>query len=167
LHDVASSMSKTVKVKEGKPEFESNRYIRNKELTAFKTKLVSKMTEINENYTKKDLKSSHIFTPICKGVKKLSKSEADRKVVLIYSDMLENSELANFHSGKIKYESLKSNFDKACGIEDMADYEVYIVHPVDKNNDTKIRKAEELWGKYLQDKGLDSDNFHFDTSIEL
>lgn len=167
LHDVGSATSKTVKLKEGKSELEGNRHIRNKEIDAFKGKLLSKMNETNSNFTNKELKSSHIFTPICKGVKKMSKSDADKKVILIYSDMLENSELANFHSSQIKYESLKSNFDQACGIEDMSDYEVYIVHPVDKHNDKKIRKAENLWGKYLQDKGLDADNFHFDTSIEL
>ena len=167
LHDVSAGLSKTVKLKEGKSQFEGNKYLRKKEVDAFRTKLTDKMLEINESYTGKELNSSHIFTPICKGIKKLNKSDADRKIILIYSDMLENSELANFHSKNISFDTLKSDFDGACGMDDASDIELYIVHPVDKKNDQKIQKAADLWAKYLLDKGLDEDAFHFDTGIDM
>ena len=167
LHDIGSSLSKTVKLKEGKSKMEGNRYIRQKEVDKFKTQLLEKTTTINDSYTGKALKSSHIFSPLCKGVHKINNSNADRKVIVIYSDMLENSDLGNFHSGKLKYEDLKKNFDGFCEFEDLSDCEVYIVHPIDKRNDNKIHTAEEFWSKYMMDKGLDSDMWHFDTSIDI
>lgn len=167
LHDIASSVSKTVKLKKGKSKLEGNRYIRQKELDEFKTQLVNKTTEINSSFTGKALNSSHIFNPLCKGIHKINNSNADRKVIVIYSDMLENSELANFHSSKLKYENLKSNFDSSCEFEDLSDCEVYIIHPIDKRNDVKIRTAENFWSKYMMEKGLDSDMWHFDTSIDI
>lgn len=167
LHDVSAGMSKTVKLKEGKSSFEGNKFLRKKEVEEFKTKLLDKMVEVNSSYTGKELNNSYIFTPLCKGVKKLNKSDANRKVILVYSDMLENSDIANFHSKSMKYESLKASFDKACGIDDASDIEFYIVHPVDKKNDHKIQKAADLWTKYLIEKGVDEDAFHFDTSIDI
>ena len=167
LHDVSASVSKTVKLKKGKSKFEENRFLRIKEIDDFTEKLIDKATQVNDQFTAKELNSSHIFAPICKGVKKLNKSDADRKVILIYSDMLENSELANFHSKNLIFETLKKNFDAACDMEDTSDIEWHIVHPVDKKNDQKIQKAEDLWTKYLSEKGVDEDMFHFDTSIDL
>lgn len=167
LHDIGSSISKTIKLKKGKSKLEGNRYIRQKEVDKFKTKLINKTMEVNGNFAGKALKSSHIFNPLCKGVHKINNSNADRKVIVIYSDMLENSDLANFHSGKLSYEKLKSNFDGSCEFEDLSDCEIYIVHPIDKRNDNKIRMAENFWSKYFIEKGLDSDLWHFDTSIDI
>ena len=167
LHDISAGVSKTVKLKEGKSQLEGNKFLRKKEVDAFTAKLTDKMLDINTNFTGKELTSSHIFTPICKGVKKLNKSDADKKIILIYSDMLENSELANFHSKSITFESLKANFDKSCDMDDTSEIEFYIVHPVNKKNDQKIRKASDLWAKYLLDKGMDEDAFHFDTGIDI
>jgi len=167
LHDVSAGMSKTVKLKEGLSSFEGNKFLRDKEVKEFKTKLLDKMTEINGSFTGKDLDNSYIFSPICKGVKKLNKSDSNHKIILVYSDMLENSSIANFHNSNIKYEQLKSSFDSACGMDDASDVELYIVHPVDKKNDAKIQKAADLWAKYLIEKGLDEDAFHFDTGIDI
>lgn len=167
LHDVSSSVSKSVKLKEGLSKMEGNKYIRKKELDEFKAKLMKKAEDINTTYTGKPLKHSHIFNPLCKGIKKMSHSNADRKVIVIYSDMLENSDLANFHSKKLSYDQLKTQFDSACDLDDVSDVEIYIVHPVDKHNDKKIRMAENFWSKYLIEKGLDSEMWHFETGIDI
>ena len=167
LHDVSSSVSKSVKLKEGLSKMEGNRYIRQKELDTFKAKLIKKAEDINTAYTGKPLNHSYIFSPLCKGIKKLSHSDADRKVIVIYSDMLENSDLANFHSKKLSYDKLKTQFDSACDLDDVSDVEIYIVHPVNKTIDKKIRMAENFWSKYLNEKGMDSDMWHFETGIDI
>jgi len=91
LYDLSAARSKTVKLKEGKAEFEANKFLRQKEVDKFKTKLSTALMDINEQYTGTALNSSHLIKPICKGMQKLNKSDADKKIVLIYSDMLENS----------------------------------------------------------------------------
>jgi len=167
IYDVASSVSQSVKLKEGKSKLEGNKYLRQKELDAFKTKLVGKVESFNNMHTGKSLKASHIFQPISKGMKKMEKSDADRKVMLIYSDMLENSQLANMHGAQLNFTKVKTNFDQHWKGEDISDIEMYIVYPIDKNNDTKIRKAGEIWRQYLMEKGMDEELVHFDTSIDI
>lgn len=166
LYDVGSTPSSTVKLKEGKGKMEGNKYLRQQEVDKFKAKAIAKVAGMNEQYSGKQLKESHIFQPLSKGLKKLEKSDADRKIVLIYSDMLENSDLANFHKG-IKEEALTKSFDESFPIEDLSDFEFYVVHPINKKNDQKIQKSGEFWKSFFAKKGLDEDLFHFDTSIEI
>ena len=167
LHDIASTLSQSAKIKEGKPALEGNKYLRQKEVASFRDKLAEKLSMINGEYADQPLPNSHIYHPVCKGFRKLQDSDADRKVVLVYSDMLENSDLANFHSGKPDFEKVKDRLDKACDCGDLMDIELYVVHPIDKQNDKKIKNGWIVWQQYLQRKGLDEDNFHFDTSIDI
>ncbi len=166
LYDLTSARSKTVKLKEGKSEFESNKFLRQKDIDKFKTQLLNSLTEINEKYTGKELKSSHLIEPICKGMKKLNKSDANQKIVLIYSDMLENSSIANFH-GKSSSKDWPSRIDATCDPEDVSDLDIFVVYPVDKQNDGKITKAAEFWTDYFASKGADEETFRFDTEIDL
>ncbi|MEO1515590.1 MAG: hypothetical protein AAFV95_11270 [Bacteroidota bacterium] len=167
IHDVATAASVQVKLKEGKSALEGNKYLRKKELDEFKQQLLEKTDDLNARYTGQPLKHSHIFHPLCKGVKKLNRSDASRKLIVIYSDMLENSEVANLNGKKLNSDRLEQQFDNACGMEDLSDCEVYIVHPVDKKNDQKIRRAANFWEQYLIGKGLDVDYFHFEPSIDI
>lgn len=167
LYDVSSARSKTVKLKEGKGEFEKNVFLRKKDIDKFKTQLLQTLEEMNAQYTGKELDNSHIFEPMCKGIRKLNKSDADHKVILMYSDMLENSDIANFHSLKGGSKKWLERFDAACDPEDVSDLELFVVYPVDKKNDTKITKAADFWANYFAEKGMDDEAFHYDTGIDL
>lgn len=167
LYDLASARSKTVKLKKGKSEFEANKFLRQKEVDKFKTKLSTALLAINDTYTGKALNRSHLIEPICKGMQKLNKSTATNKVVLIYSDMLENSTIANFHGKNNNTKDWQQRIDAACDPEDVADLAIYVVYPVDKKNDGKITKAAEFWTAYFTSKGADDETFRFDTEIDL
>lgn len=167
IHDIASASGTSVNLKEGKSQFEGNKYIRKKELEDFKSKLIGAVEGFDTQYQGKSLEGSHIFQPFCKGVKKMDRSDAGNKIIVIYSDMLENSELANFHARNVKLDGMADRFSEACTLSDLSELEVYIVHPVNKSNDTKIRKASDFWQEYLVSKGLDADYYHFETSIDL
>lgn len=167
LYDVSSAKNKSVKLKAGKGEMEGNKYIRDKEVDKFKTKLLKSLEELNEENKGKSLDKSYIYTPFCKGIKKLNKSDASRKIIVLYSDMLENSDLANLHSKKRDFEKWTTNFENTCDCEDVSDLEIFVVYPVDKNNDSKIQVASDFWSDYLMKKGMDEDAFHFETTIDL
>ena len=167
LYDLSSARSKTVKLRKGKSEFETNKFLRQKEVDYFQTQLLASLTDINDTYTGKALNNSHLIYPICKGIKKLNKSDANRKIVLIYSDMLENSDIANFHSKKGNDKIWIKKIDKACDLEDVSDLEIFVVYPVDKKMDGKISKAATFWKYYFASKGADEETFHFDTGIDL
>lgn len=167
LYNLSSSKSVTVKLKEGKSKFEGNRYLRQKELKEFTTKVLDKIGKMNETYGGDELEASHIFNPLNNGFKKLLKSNADRKVVLIYSDMLENSKVANFHSNSANEKTLLANFEEVGGVDDLSEVELYIVYPIDQKNDAKIRKRLSVWEQYFVQHGIDSELFHADTGIDL
>lgn len=167
LHDISASVNQTVKIKEGKSQLEGNRYVRQKEVNQFKEKLGGKLTSLNESFKNTPLNNSHIFAPICKGFKKLQQSDTNQKIVIIYSDMLENSNVANLHRGKVDYAELAATLDETCNCGDLMDIQLYVVHPVSKPHDQLIRQSAGLWQQYFQGKGLDSKNFHFDTSIDI
>lgn len=167
LHDVSASVNQTVKIKEGKSQLEGNRYVRKKEVDQFKAKLNAKLANLNDSFQETPLKNSHIFSPVCKGFKKMQNSDADQKIVIIYSDMLENSEIANLHRSSVNFQKLQTALDKTCDCGDLMDIQLYVVHPVNKKHDQLIRQSAGLWQQYFTAKGLDGDNFHFDTSIDI
>jgi len=167
LYDLTSARSKTIKLKEGKSEFETNKFLRQKKVDQFQVKLLGALTEINDTYTGKALNKSHLIEPICKGIQKLNNSDANRKVVLIYSDMLENSNIANFHAKKGNDKIWTKKIDKACNPEDVSNLEIFVVYPVDKKTDEKISNAAKFWTDYFASKGADEETFHFETGIDL
>lgn len=167
IHDLGAARKATVKLKPGKSKMEGNRYLREQEVDAFKSKLLDKVAEMNERYGGKPLSGSQIFEPIRKGVKKLNASDANHKVMVVYSDMLENSSLANFHKTGKDHEAMMAKFEAKKGIDDLSDIEIFVVHPIDKNNDAKIQASGDFWKDYFVTKGMDEDQFHFDTGIEL
>jgi len=89
------------------------------------------------------------------------------EIILMYSDMLENSDIANFHSKKGNSKKWLERFDAACDPEDVSDLEMFVVYPVDKKNDAKITKAADFWANYFAEKGMDDEAFHYDTGIDL
>lgn len=167
LHDVSASVNQSIKIKEGKSQLEGNRYVRKKEVDQFREKLSSKLMTMNDSFKETPLKNSHIYSPTCKGFKKLQNSDADHKIVIVYSDMLENSEIANLHHSNVNFEKLQTALDNSCNCGDLFDIQLYVVHPVNKQHDQLIRQSASLWQQYFYAKGLDEDNFHFDTSIDI
>lgn len=167
LHDVSASVTQSVKIKEGKSKLEGNRYVRKKEVDQFTEKLNTKLLNLNQQFQGTPLKHSYIYTPICKGLKKMQNADSDNKIIIIYSDMLENSEVANLHRNNVNFKDLQSALTEHCDCGDLMDIQLYVVHPVNKKNDHLIRQSAGLWQQYFFGKGLDEDNFHFDTSIDI
>lgn len=109
LHDVSASVNHSVKIKEGKSQLEGNRYVRKKEVDQFKEKLHTKLAALNQSFQDTPLENSHIYSPICKGFNKMQNSDADQKIVIIYSDMLENSDVANLHRSNVDFQKLQKH----------------------------------------------------------
>lgn len=106
--------------------------------------LYSELTE-EESAVKRYTK---IFLPLCKALNQLNESKATRKIALIFSDMLENSEKFSFYNNKEidaektldKLEALyNQNFPT------LQDIEIHIVSKRNTLNDVGIDKAEKFW----------------------
>lgn len=103
---------------------------------------------------------SSIYAPMVKELNHLSESTAKRKVLVIYSDMMENSYLANFYekSTIIKLqntpEEIQQQFEKALPIGNLKGIEVNIIYQASNNEASRVFTiVSGFYKKLLEDKG--------------
>lgn len=96
----------------------------------------------------KEKRTTKIFLPVCKALNQLKESNASRKIVLIFSDMLENSDKFSFYKNKeINAEKTLDNLEAIYNqsFPALNEIEVYIVSKRNTSNDIGIDKAEKFW----------------------
>ena len=124
-----------------------------KSLKKFKTSFSKTFDEIIGKETP-EKQNTKIFLPVCKALNQLRESKSTRKVMIIFSDMLENSELFSFY--KEKSPDATATMDKleeayAITFPELKDIEVYIVSKRTTSNDIAIDKAEKFWNTVFKE----------------
>lgn len=150
---------------------ESNKYNRIDKIKAFKSSLVEIMEEIIEHNSKKKSRSK-LYQQICRELNRLTKfSNADEKVVIVYSDMLEHSDLFSFY-GKGLYDinrwmeskdrlllAYKQKLSLDCKLptadDGMGNVELYFITKRTAENDDKVNLAEKFWAALLTSQGIE------------
>lgn len=134
----------------------SNEPARDKEIKSFKSKVV----EILSSKTSIGKAHSSIYIPLTRELNILSQSKADRKIFLIYSDLMENSPAVSFYNKaafarlQANPDSLKQLFEKLQPLHQLAGIEVYLIfQPVDVSQDEAFKTVSEFYKKMLEDKG--------------
>lgn len=107
---------------------------------------------------------SEIYINLCRQVSNLSKLKADKKNLIIYSDMLENSKLFTFLNNDVSMIDFE-NAEKSCPFPDMSDIDIYIVPPVNVENKALLLKSEKQWSNFFAAKNAKS--FHFDINLNI
>jgi hypothetical protein len=109
--------------------------------------------EIDKNYSK-------IFIKLCKSLNSLQSAPAARKVLVLYSDLLENSETASFYKEDQLSEAVNNadsfynNKLKAkCTLPDLSGMEIYLNVMREAKADVRISKAEQFWTRLLESQG--------------
>jgi len=103
---------------------------------------------------------SSIYAPMVKELNHLAESEAKHKVLVIYSDMMENSYLSNFYEKSIikelqnTPEEIQQQFEKAVSIGDLKGIEIYIIYQASNNEESRVFTiVSKFYKKLLEDKG--------------
>lgn len=96
----------------------------------------------------KTKRSTKIFLPLCKALNQLNESNAARKILIIFSDMLEHSDKFSFYTNKEidpakTMDSLEDIYNQ--NFPALKNIEVYIVSKRNAGNDVGIDKAEKFW----------------------
>lgn len=124
------------------------------EMTSSITELIAK----EDN----DKASSKIYAKLCRSLDFLAKSEANIKQMYIYSDMLENSELANFYkSSELDKFSTdpKSVYNQilaqVCTLPDLTGITIFINPYRTPETDTSVNKAEVFWKSLFESLGAE------------
>ena len=108
---------------------------------------------------------SEVYSNLCKQISNLSDQPADKKNVIIYSDMLENSKLFSFYGKEVtnkEFEKAESN----CKFPDLSEINIYIVPPLNPKNKDLVLKSEKAWKNFFASKNAKSFDFDVNLNIE-
>ncbi len=136
----------------------SNELEREKEIKNFK----NRATKIIENSNKDTIgkRNSSIYLPLVRKLNQLSRSNSQKRVLIIYSDLMENTKELSFYNKqtikilKTKPESIQTQLEQMQQIQDLKGIEIHFVfQPVNPESDSDFKIASEFYKTILQNKG--------------
>jgi hypothetical protein len=144
-----TSASRALKVR----EFE-------KEITAKGREFLSGLTSGKDE--------SEIYRNLCKQLKTLKSESSDKKNVIIYSDMLENSPIFSLYGGKRNdFDSIIKKANDDCSFPQLDEINIYVIPPINVKNKNLISNAEAFWTKLFEQKNVKKFNgFNVDLTME-
>ena len=172
INDLSNSKSITVKLQPGMSGLlGQNPLDRIDEIKTFEEELSSAFMSIH-NKVSEDKNQSKIYQNICREINHLiSKEYSNNKIFIIFSDMLENSDLFSFYNmdelQRIKYnipEFINNTLEKDCTLPDLSPLEIYIVNNRTLENDDQINIAESFWKEIFASKNA---KVIFDSELDL
>lgn len=116
-----------------------------------------------------ELSQTYFYEPLCREMNALVMDErAGKKMVVIYGDMLEHSDVLNmykfnFGSGNA-YSILSKGF--ACDLPDLSGVEIYNVNHRSADTEKRIRKAAHFWEKVFKERNVDKAIFRSSLHFE-
>lgn len=143
---------------EGENMWLSNEYEREDKVKKFNGEIAKILSvSAKENIGKQH---SSVYIPIARELSRLNKSASDKKIILIYSDLMENQKELSFYDPK-KLKQLKENPEEIRKLLEsqqplgaLVGIKVYIIYqPADAEADLKFRIVSEFYRNLLEMKG--------------
>lgn len=161
LDDLSGSpfVEEVLSASSGHAELE-NPVKRKRQAEEFYAEVAQKINQKLEN-ANIDRNYSKIYIKLCKSLQYLAQSGAEVKQMIIYSDFLENSELANFYR-ETQLEAAAKNPEKfydehfsnsACKLPDLSELNLHLYVTRTSNTDIAVQKAEKFWVELFKAKG--------------
>lgn len=155
--DVSYNPSAVIKI-DAANEWLSNELERAKDTKQFQEEL----TEILANAKKDTIGrwNSSIYFPIAERVIHLSQSKAKKRILLVYSDLMENTNGVSFYNSKefslMKSDPdlLRNSLEKIQPLPSLNGIEVYLIYqPRSAKEDSEYRVVSDFYRNMLQSKG--------------
>ncbi|MFH2141271.1 MAG: hypothetical protein ABIJ97_02525 [Bacteroidota bacterium] len=157
LTDVSYNQTKQTRI-EPRNEWLSNEFERGKEIKKFENE-VSEII-INRAKDKTEKSNSAIYFPIASELNKLKNSPSQKRILVVYSDLMENTEEISFYKKndferlKINPELIKEAFEKQVILDSLTGIEIHLVYqPSDNTSDQKFQIISGFYKKLFEDKG--------------
>jgi len=155
--DVSYNPVSEIKI-EAANEWLSNEPEREKEIKAFRNGVTAILARAAKDTIGKW--HSSIYFPMTQRLIDLSKSNAEKRILLIYSDLMENTGGISFYNGK-EFSLMKSNPDllrnsleKIQQLPSLAGIEVYMIYqPRSTEEDIQYKVVSDFYRNMLQRKG--------------
>jgi hypothetical protein len=174
INEVSDSKSKTVKIGSAKTGLMGeNKLNRKDEVDRFYGNLENTFTQIlsTANWGTNE---SKIYQKVTRELLKMKKSNYDKKKMIIFSDMLENSNLFSFYGVNWKAgiqkmienpeSTLETLSEKGPVLPDLSEFTIYIITTRTAENDEKINLSEQLWMTLFEYQGA---TVYFNSSLEI
>lgn len=135
---------------------------------------ITRLQEFNESLNhlfarygqlSKGKERSCIYRPICYLLYQLEKSKADRKVLVIFSDLLENSDIINLYEpnyvSRATFDDswVKSRFNQKVPFPRCDGVDIIVVCQPNIQNDQLILKVQALYRSFFEEHGAQSVSF--------
>ena len=174
INEVSDSKSKTIKIAEAETGMMGENPLNRKdEVNRFNNQLRQSFTTILEE-ANWGTSASKIYQKVTRELIKMSKKDYDRNYLVIYSDMLENSNLFSFYGQNWKSEiealiaepekAIEKLSDKGPAMPDLSNFEIYVVVSRNPENDEKINLSEQFWTSLFEYQGA---TVSFNSTLEL
>lgn len=143
---------------EAENEWLGNEFVREKKIKKFNGEVnIILGDSANEKNGKPN---SSVYLPIIRELNRLSQSTAEKKVLLVYSDLMENQKELSFYDGKklklleTKAETIRQFLEKQQGLSDLKGIEVHFIYqPANAEADKKFRIVSNFYKNLLENKG--------------
>lgn len=157
LSDVSYNQRSQLRI-EQQNKWLSNEMERQGEIKKFKIAIESKLEQSPSDTIEKE--NSSIYLPIARELNQLSQSKSDRRILVVYSDLMENTlEFSFYRKGdfelvKNQPDSLQKRFEKELLISPLSGIEIYFIYqPKDIKSDQRFQIISEFYKKLLESKG--------------
>ena len=174
INEVSDSKSKSIKLAVGESGMMGeNPLNRRDEVNRFSNELKQSFSNILQE-ANWGTSASKIYQKVTRELIKMKKKKADRYYLIIYSDMLENSDLFSFYGAnwKNQIESMMTDTEKTIQklaengpeLPDLREFDIHVVVTRNPENDEKINLSEQLWTSIFEYKGA---SVSFNSNLEL
>ncbi len=174
INEVSDSKSKTVKIENAETGLMGeNPLNRRDQVQKFYTDLESSFSKVLES-ANWGTDASKIYQKVTRELIKMKNSDADKKYLIIYSDMLENSQLFSFYGSNWKNNinkfienpesTLETLSEKGPAMPDLSEFTIYIITTRTPENDEKINLSEQLWMALFEYQGA---TVYFNSALEI
>lgn len=171
INDLSEGHSQTIVLKEGIPGMlGKNPLDRTDEINAFINRIKENLEGIKKS-NQEELPHSKIYQNLCRELGGLD-FKHERNLIVIYSDMLENSDLFSFYKDRTKIKKWEEDIDIAmdfleqedCSFPKFNNVDMYIISERNKHTDEMINEAQNFWKAFFSQKGTVP---HFDSELNL
>ncbi|WP_346862875.1 hypothetical protein [uncultured Draconibacterium sp.] len=174
INEVSDSRSKSIKIEVGETGMMGENPLNRKDqVERFYNDLNQAFVSLLES-ADWGTDASKIYQKVTRECIKMNRTVADRKYLIIYSDMLENSSLFSFYgtNWKNQIEKMTTEPEKTLGqlakngpaLPDLSAFEIYIIATRTSGNDEKINLSEQFWTSLFEYQGA---TVTFSSGLEI
>ncbi len=163
INEISDSKSKIIKITAGETGIMGeNPLTRRDEVSKFCDQLENNFSQLLKD-ADWGTNSSKIYQKVTRELIKMKNLNGDKKYLIIFSDMLENSDLFSFYGSNWKSsmnklmenpeETLEQLAQKGPLLPDVSEFTIYIIPHRTPENDEKINISEQFWTTLFEYQG--------------